>query len=92
MKHAPGHRAEVTVTIGPDVVALVVEDRPARSGPEGSTPVVLGPTGNGIIGMRERAVAVGGTMQAGPTTSGGWRVAARLPVIAADAVAEEDQP
>ncbi|SDQ32944.1 Signal transduction histidine kinase [Curtobacterium sp. UNCCL20] len=90
MKHAPGHRADVAVTIGPDVVDLVVEDRPARHDNEASTPVVLGPTGNGIIGMRERAVAVGGTLQAGPTTSGGWRVAARLPVIAADADADAD--
>lgn len=90
MKHAPGHRVDVAVTIGPDVVELVVEDRPAHPDTEGSTPVLLGATGNGIIGMRERAVAVGGALQAGPTTSGGWRVAARLPVIAP--AAEESRP
>ncbi|WP_302847779.1 sensor histidine kinase, partial [Curtobacterium sp. MCBA15_016] len=28
MKHAPGHRADVTISIAPDVVDLVVADRP----------------------------------------------------------------
>jgi signal transduction histidine kinase len=39
----------------------------------------IGDTGNGIIGMRERAAAVGGELRAGPRPDGSWRVAARLP-------------
>jgi signal transduction histidine kinase len=35
--------------------------------------------GNGIVGMRERAVALGGSVEAGPRTSGGFRVVAHLP-------------
>jgi len=35
--------------------------------------------GNGIVGMRERAAAVGGTLELGPGPDGGFRVAARLP-------------
>lgn len=35
--------------------------------------------GNGIVGMRERAAALGGTVEVGPMPSGGFRVAAHLP-------------
>ena len=36
-------------------------------------------TGNGLRGLRERVGACGGTLEAGPTADGGWRVAARIP-------------
>ena len=36
--------------------------------------------GNGILGMRERASALGGRVQAGPRPGGGFRVRAWLPV------------
>lgn len=42
----------------------------------------VGP-GNGIAGMRERAAALGGTVDAGPAHDGGFRVVARLPTVAA---------
>jgi len=37
-------------------------------------------SGHGIIGMRERAHAVGGTLSAGPQHTGGFQVTARLPL------------
>jgi signal transduction histidine kinase len=39
--------------------------------------------GHGLIGMRERVQLYGGRLQAGPTTSGGFRVGAVLPLAAA---------
>jgi len=39
-------------------------------------------TGFGLVGMRERAAAVGGALQAGPASGGRFRVAANLPVRA----------
>ncbi len=38
--------------------------------------------GNGLIGMRERAGVLGGTLEAGPNPGGGWRVRAVLPLTA----------
>jgi signal transduction histidine kinase len=38
--------------------------------------------GNGLTGMRERATAAGGELDAGPRAGGGFRVQARLPLPA----------
>jgi signal transduction histidine kinase len=37
-------------------------------------------SGHGIVGMRERAMLLGGTLQAGPRQIGGFQVVARLPI------------
>ncbi|MFD7027752.1 sensor histidine kinase [Streptomyces sp. NPDC059917] len=44
----------------------------------GSGPPVATPAGHGIPGMRERAAAYGGTLEAGPLPGGGWGVRTRL--------------
>ena len=80
MKHAPDHTARVVIDIGDDVVDVSVRDRATGSSQTGSRPPGLGATGNGIIGMRERATAVGGSFAAGPAPDGGWDVQARLPL------------
>jgi len=38
------------------------------------------PGGNGLVGMRERALLVGGHLEAGPRPEGGFRVVATLPL------------
>ncbi len=69
-RHAHARRAEVTLTYGDELRVEVSDD-----GIGGSAL-----SGNGISGMRERAEALGGTLEAGPRAGGGFRVAARLPV------------
>ncbi len=45
------------------------------------------PSGHGLLGMRERAATVGGTLRTGPAPGGGFLVEARLPVTSQEAVA-----
>jgi signal transduction histidine kinase len=56
---------------------------PAGSGAAGGGDAGGGSTGGsgrGIAGMRERAHALGGTLEAGPRPGKGFRVLARFPV------------
>jgi signal transduction histidine kinase len=68
--------ATATVRVGYQSDAVVVEIADTGSGRAAG---VARPGGHGIAGMRERAAAVGGTLQAGPTAEGGFLVRARLP-------------
>jgi signal transduction histidine kinase len=75
VRHAGASQAEITVTHLDDrVVVEVLDDgaAPAGNGAVGS--------GQGIPGMRERARALGGSLEAGPRPGGGFRVQASLPV------------
>jgi signal transduction histidine kinase len=75
-RHANGaSRAQVSVRHVPGAVTIdVVDDgAPAAFSANGTT------GGNGVRGMRERAAALGGTLEAGPIEAGGWRVRATLP-------------
>jgi signal transduction histidine kinase len=73
-KHAaPEAKAEVTVDYAADGLRLSVRnDGPAADEPGGD--------GSGITGMRARAEALGGSLQAGPLPGGGFLVTAVLPM------------
>ena len=61
------------------MLTIVVADD--GTGPIGAS----GGAGAGVRGMRERAEALGGTLDAGPGADGGWRVEAALPLAPARA-------
>ena len=78
MRHAPGATASVSIDVSRDEVRIEVTD----TGDERHQ-ATLSDTetmGHGIVGMRERAGAFGGSLTAGPMPSGGFRVSARLPL------------
>ncbi len=75
LRHSTATQARVR--IGQDEGALVVEvlddgQAKAASGTDHG--------GHGLLGMRERAAALGGTCEAGQVPGGGWRVRARIPI------------
>ena len=76
IRHARAGRADITVRhAGGRVVVEVTDDGRARPGSRSGNR-----GGKGILGMRERARALGGSLEAGPRPEGGFRVAATLPL------------
>jgi signal transduction histidine kinase len=80
LRHSRSDRARVVVRVTPSAVRLEIsDDGPARTG--GGR--VGGSGRRGIVGMRERARMLGGSLDAGPQPGGGFRVSAELPMEAA---------
>lgn len=75
-KYAPG--AAVTVTLGFAEDRLWAQIDNGRQ-VDGAPAMVRVGSGMGLLGMRERVVALGGSVTAGPVTGGGWRVRVELP-------------
>ena len=73
-KHARAHSVNVLLELRGKNVALVVEDDGV-----GFHPTAPGETMIGLMGMRERALAVGGTLEIEPTPHGGTTVLACIP-------------
>jgi len=74
MRHArDAKRVQVSVTGGDTDVRLTVTDDGSASSAGRST------SGYGIVGMKERATLLGGTLEAGPGPKRGWMVAAVIP-------------
>jgi signal transduction histidine kinase len=84
--HAPRAQTVVGLELADGQMRLEVESNGrdvATSGGERQRPRY------GLIGMRERATALGGELAAGPTADG-WRVRCRLPLEASDALSRGD--
>jgi signal transduction histidine kinase len=77
LRHARATRAEVTVRFGDGAVELEIRDDG-----RGSPDLLVNGAGQGLVGMRERAALLGGTLEAGPLPGGGYRVHAHLPLEA----------
>jgi len=73
-RHAGTATATVVLRYTPDELTVQVDDG------AGSDPGAEDGGGNGLAGMRERAAALGGTIEAGPRPGGGFRVDAVLPL------------
>ena len=78
VKHAPGARAAIDLTVSAQQVRLEVADDGGPAGDAGPS-AGLGP-GHGIVGMRERIGAFGGWLVAAPRAERGFRVVAEIPV------------
>jgi signal transduction histidine kinase len=78
LKHAARPTsAHVALSCAPRSVELEVTDTGRSAGLAGP-PTSLAGCGRGLSGMRERAAAYGGELDAGPGLDGGWRVHLRL--------------
>jgi signal transduction histidine kinase len=74
VKHAPDHPVTVRISYAPSSLRVDVGDPGTGSAVEAAPA-----PGFGLTGLRERTRAVGGSLQAGPTAAGGFRVVADLP-------------
>jgi len=73
IRHSGSTSATVKLKQSPDELMLEVDD-------DGTAAEANTQLGRGIQGMRERAAALGGVVEAGPRPDGGYRVVARLPL------------
>jgi signal transduction histidine kinase len=76
VRHAGPTRGTITLRYARDALTIVVDNERGDLDGHGGDPGA----GAGIRGMRERAEALGGELEAGPRTEGGFRVRARLPL------------
>ena len=80
-RHAPGAAVDVELRYARDALWLRIRD-------DGPGQVDRYHSGHGLLGMRERAAAVGGSLQASDARGGGFCVEAELPAKAPDAMTE----
>jgi signal transduction histidine kinase len=73
LRHSQSRTARVKIRRDPGALTVrVLDDGPARPGPTES--------GQGLLGLRERAATHGGWLRAGPRSGGGFELCAHLPL------------
>ncbi|WP_341770260.1 sensor histidine kinase, partial [Actinomadura darangshiensis] len=72
-RHSHAKSALIRIQYGDGAVTVSVEN-------DGAAATTPSPDGTGIRGMRDRARALGGTLEAAPDPDGGFKVRARLPL------------
>ncbi|MEU1348586.1 sensor histidine kinase [Streptomyces sp. NPDC005795] len=86
VRHSGSRTAQVRVGYRTGRITLRIDDEGPATGTD------AGGSGNGLAGMRERAAALGGTIEAGARPDGGFRVRAELPLPAGGAAHREETP
>ncbi|NGY66339.1 sensor histidine kinase [Lentzea sp. NEAU-D13] len=71
-RHAAAATAKISIDYRPDALLIRVDDD--------GTAIPSGDPGVGLLGMRERVTALGGSLKAAPRDEGGFTVQAELPV------------
>ncbi|MFD7505110.1 sensor histidine kinase [Streptomyces sp. NPDC059850] len=81
VRHAPGAATRVSVSAaeGGSGLTLLIVNGPQAGAP--AKPLETSGTGHGLVGMVERVRLVEGMLDTGPLPDGGFRVAARLPLV-----------
>lgn len=74
LRHASGSRVRLSLEYDDRRLALTVDSTGRRH------TSAYGGTGRGLVGIRERVLAMGGTLSAGSTEGGGFRLHATLPL------------
>ncbi|MFI7500886.1 sensor histidine kinase [Streptomyces sp. NPDC049687] len=82
VRHSGSRHARVRLDRAGGTLRLRIDDDGPATGAD------AGGSGNGLAGMRERAAALGGTIEAGPRPDGGFRVLAVLPAGATEETGE----
>jgi signal transduction histidine kinase len=73
-RHAAAATARIRIDYRPDALVIRVDDDGSANPGAKTSP------GVGLLGMRERVTALGGTLDAAPRSEGGFTVRAELPV------------
>jgi signal transduction histidine kinase len=82
LKHAGTDRAVVRLRHDDTLELEITDDGPTGRAGVFPAPDLGGSGGHGLIGMAERARLVGGHLEVGPRAGRGYRVLARLPLVA----------